>query len=266
MSCAVRFAGVIRFFVMRRLSVPVLVLLSITAAAAPARAQAPVAADSGRYVIFQGDVPVAHEKNAFQWMGDSLVITAYTQRTLQDEAGMKHPWTKSVALVVDSRDLGLMSYTSNQEFQGHRLIRGLVPGDTSISYYAEEDGAGNASRFAQPPGRLFVMDSNLFTLFEVVCRGLAPRTFTQRPVQILALGDSLETPVATVTRGQTDTLRLGNRRVVARHYTFSDENASFEIWADARGRMLKLTHESGLRVEREPDPVAPPRRRTSRAR
>lgn len=255
------FAGVIRFSAMRRLSLPFLALLSVTALTAPARAQEHAEADSGRYVVFQGDVPMAHERNAFQWMGDSLVITAYTQRTMQDEQGVNHPWTKTVMMVVDSRDLGLKSYTSIQEYQARRLTRGLVPGDTSISYYAEMDGDGNAARFAQPPGRLYVMDSNLFTLFEVICRSLAPKTFAQRPVQLLALTDSLETPIATVTRGPVDTLHFGNRRVVARRYTFADESVTFQIWADARGRMLKLTHESGLRVEREPDPVALPRRR-----
>lgn len=263
MSCTMPSAGVIRFSVMRRLSLPALAILSVAALAMPARAQGHAEADSGRYVVFQGDTRMAHERNSFYWMGDSLVITAYTQRTMQDEQGKNHPWTKTVVMVVDSRDLGLKSYTSVQDYQAHRLTRGLVPGDTSISYYAEIDGEGNAARFAQPPGRLYVIDSNLFTLFEVICRSLAPKTFAQRPVQLLALGDSLETPIATVTRGPADTLRLGNRRVVARRYTFADESVTFQIWADARGRMLKLTHESGLRVEREPDPIASPRRRPS---
>jgi hypothetical protein len=226
-----------------------------------ALAQGRVEADSGRFVIFQGDVPMARERFAFQWMGDSLVITAFNQRTLEDEQGVKHPFQKSLALVVDSRDLGLRSYTSIEQFQGHTVTRGLVPGDTSISYYSEYDGMGSAARLVQPPGRLYVMDSHLFTLFEVISRSLAARTFTSRPVQLLALADSMRTPVATVTTGPADTLRLGTRRVPARRYTFADASASFALWTDARGRVLRLTHESGLRVEREPDAAPPPRKR-----
>jgi len=264
MSCAFQRRAVLGFFAMRRLA---LLALGLSfALAAPASAQNPTQADTGRYVVFQGDTPMAQEKNAFQWVGDSLVITAFTRSTMEDAQGARHPWTKSVAMVVDARDLGLMSYTSNQTFQGHTLIRGLVPGDTSISFYEEIDGAGTASRLAQPPGRLYVLDSQLFTLFEVVCRSLAPKTFTSRPVQLLALGDTMGTPVATVTRGPVDTLRLGSRRVAARLYTLADESATFQIWADLRGRMLKLTHASGLRVEREPDPVAPARRRARATR
>jgi hypothetical protein len=76
----------------------------------------------------------------------------------------------------------------------------------------------------------------------------------------------MATPIAKVTRGQADTLRLGNRRVLARRYTFEDESATFQIWADMRGRMLKLTHDSGLRVEREPDAAPAARRRATRKR
>lgn len=237
-------------------------LLALLLLPSPALAQGKVEADSGSFVIFQGDVPMARERYAFQWMGDSLVITAFNQRTLQDEQGAKHAFQKSLALVVDSRDLGLRSYTSIEQFQGHTMTRGLVPGDTSISYYSEFDGLGNASRLVQPPGRLYVMDSHLFTLFEVISRSLASKSFTSRPVQILALADSMRTPVATVTAGRADTLRLGTRRVPARQYTFADESAAFALWTDARGRMLKLTHaESGLRVEREPDAAPPARKR-----
>lgn len=252
--------GVIRSRVMRahcRLAA----LLALLLLPAIALAQGQVEADSGRFVIFQDDVPMARERFAFQRMGDSLVITAFNQRTLQDEQGVKHPFQKALALVVDSRDLGLRSYTSIEQFQGHTMTRGLVPGDTSISYYSEYDGMGTATRLVQPPGRLYVMDSHLFTLFEVISRSLAARTFTSRPVQILALADSMRTPVATVTAEPADTLRLGTRRVPARRFTFADESASFALWTDASGRLLRLTHESGLRVEREPDTAPPPRKR-----
>jgi hypothetical protein len=234
---------------------------------AAALAQSRTEADSGHFVIYQGDVPMARERCTFQWMGDSLVITAVHQRTLQDEQGVKHPYQKLLALVVDSRDLGLRDYTSIEQFQGQTVTRGLVPGDTSISFYEERDGMGNAIRLAQPPGRLYVMESNLFTLFEVISRSLAGKTFTSRPIQVLALADSLRTPIATVTAGRTDTLRFAGRRLAARQYTFADPSATFELWADARGRVLKLTHElSGLRVEREPDLPRPPRKYTRRAR
>ncbi len=233
----------------------------LAAPAAHAQPRAAVA-DTGRLIIFQGTTPIAREAFAFNHMGDSLFVVAVNERKLQDDKGQLHPFKKTLSLVVDSRDFGLIRYTSIQEFQGHFTTRGLVPGDTSITYYEEFDGAGNAMRLVQPPGRLFVMDAQLFSLFEVMCRSLADKTFTSRRIQLLALADTMATPLATVTQGKPDTLTMGNRRVPTRRYTFEDPTVRFELWADMRGRMLRLVHEeTGLHVEREPDAVTLTRKR-----
>jgi len=246
---------------MRPLSGLVLALSLLAVVPRPAHAQAPARADSGRFIVFSGDTPVAREHYVIQWMGDSLVFSAVSERQFQDEQGRRLPYQKALGLVADARDLGLQRYVSNEDFGGSRLVRGLVPGDTSITYYQEHDGAGEAFRLVQPPGRLYVMESPLFSLFEVICRSLSEKTFTTRRVQLLALSDSMSTPVATITRLAADTLGLGGHRVVTRHYRFEDPSATFDLWADADGRLIRLVHEpSGLHVEREPDAAPPPGR------
>src|SRR5262249_29944158 len=151
---------------------------------------------------------------SFQNYGDSIVVTSDTQRQFLDEKGIRHPFLKSMLLVVDARDLGLLRYASGQKFEGHTITQGLVPSDTAMSYYRELDKAGSAGVVGQPPGRLFVMDSQMFALFDVLCRSLAGKVFTTRRVQMLELQrDSLETPLATITAGTEDTLRLGRARV-----------------------------------------------------
>jgi len=237
----------------------ILVVLALLAAA-PALALEPAPADSGRLVVYQGEMPIMNERFTFQFLGDSLALTAVSERKLRDEQGALHPYQKTLLLVADARDLGLQRYLSIEEFQGHKLTRGLVPGDTSITYYRELDGAGEASRLVQPPGRLYVMESPMFSLFEVLCRGLADKSFTTRRAQLVALSDSMATPLATITRLAPDTLRNAGQSVIARHYRLEDPGATFDLWADPRGRLLKLAHAaSGLRVERLPDPAAPPK-------
>jgi hypothetical protein len=226
---------------------------------ARAQAPAPSAVDSSQLVVFEQDVPIAHERNVFQYMGDSLVVIATLKRDFVDEQGAHHALSKSMMLVVDSRDLGLIRYLSTQEFNGHEIVRGLIPGDTSMTYFIEMDGAGNADRVVQPPGRLFVMDSQLFSLFDVVSRSLATKKFTTRRVQMLALSaDSLAAPLATVTALGADTLAIGGTKQPVRHFAFEDPSARFELWADQQGRLVRLLHaESGLRVERVPTAAAP---------
>ena len=242
---------------------PTLLLLALLALTLPSAARAAGAPpDSGRFIVFQGDMPVANEKFTFQFLGDSLTLTALSRRTMQDEKGQRHAYQKSMVLVADARDLGLQRYMSIQEFQGVKIQRGLIPGDTSVTYFYEENGGGNAFRLVQPPGRLYVMDSPMFSLFEVVTRGLAGKQFTTRRMQLLALTDSMTTPLATVTTLKSDTLSVGERRVPVRRYRFEDESASFELYADSRGRLIRLVHApSGLHVEREPDPVAPAKKK-----
>jgi hypothetical protein len=158
-------------------------------------------------VIFDGAVPVANERYHYEYMGDSLMIESTTQRYFLDEKGQRHPFSKRMVVVVDAHDLGLQRYTSNQEFNGHRAVRGLLPGDTVMTYFTEIDGVGSADRVVQPPGRLFVLDQQLFTLFDVLCRSLAGKEFVSRRVQLVALApDSLTMPLATITLGKPDTL------------------------------------------------------------
>src|SRR5436190_15551907 len=214
---------VLRSHVMRGALRAVLVVFAGIALhpARDARAQVPAGVDSAQLVVFEHDVPVASERNVFQNMGDSLVVMATLKRDFVDEHGAHHPLRKSMMLVVDVHDLGLIRYLSTQEFNEHEIVRGLIPGDTSMTYYIEMDGAGNADLVVQPPGRLFVMDSQLFSLFDVLLRSLANKTFTTRHVQLLALQpDSLAAPLATVTALGADTLEVGRSKQPVKHFAF----------------------------------------------
>jgi hypothetical protein len=248
-----------------RATLAVLAVLALTAAVPAARAQVAPAADSGMLVIFDKDVPVANEHYRYQYMGDSLVISSTTQRQFQDEKGQRHAFTKRMVLVVDSHDLGLQRYTSQQEFNAHKAVRGLLPGDTAMTYFTEIDGVGSADRVVQPPGRLFVLDQQLFTLFDVLCRSLAGKEFTSRRVQLVALApDSLAMPLATITVGKPDTLQQGSARTPTRHYALEDQGLRFDLWADARGRMLRMANEpSGLSVERVPEQKPVPKKKAT---
>src|SRR5262249_32071328 len=153
-------------------------------------------------------------------MGDSLVVSAVTTRQLQDAQGRRHEFSKRSVVVVSAVDLGLKRYLSDQSFEGHHTVRGILPGDTVMSYYHDFDGAGEGVRIVQPPGRLFVLDSQVFTLFDVLSRSLAGKEFATRRVQLLAMErDSLSLPLATLTQGRPDTLEMGKSRIPARHYT-----------------------------------------------
>ena len=246
-----------------------LLLLAACALSSNAHAQTAAASDSGMLVLYDGTTVVGRETFVWENQGDSLLVTASASRPFVDPQGQRVRFEKQMEVVVDARDFGLKRYLSNQSFSGHKVVRGLLPEDTVLTYYSENDDAGDAVRLTQPPGRLFVLDSGLFTLFDVLTRSVASKQFVTRRVQMLTLApDTLLMPVATLTRTPDDTLRFGARRVIARRYVFEDASVRFDLWSDPAGRMLRLVHpESGLRVERLPDEAPPARpRRSARPR
>jgi len=239
--------------------------LALLLCAAPAAAQdhAPASLDHGRFVIIDHGNAIATEDFDYTSSGDSIVITSMARRRLRGPDGAEKEMTKKLGMVVNAFDFGLRSYTSNQEFDGHTSVKGVIPGDTSMTVYSEIDGAGNAERVTQPPGRLYIMDPMLFTLFDVIGRGLHGRSFTKRPIELVTLGATSGTVEASVEDAGTDTLRWGGRPTFARHLRLSDESGSFAVWMSPAGQMLRLENaENDLVVMREPPASAtPPRRR-----
>jgi len=212
--------------------------------------------DSGRLIVLDRGTPVGYEDFEYQRAGDSLLVSGLHTRTLRGPDGGTQKWVKKFGLVVDGRDLGLRSYTSNLEVGGKLSVKGVVPGDTAMTVYSEVDGAGTAERLVQPPGRLFVMDPPLFTLFDLICRSVSAQSLSKRPVELVTLGEPAGTARATMSAAGPDTIRWGGKRMIARRYLLTDEQGSFVAWVSPQGQMLRLLHQaSGLEVLRE-EPAA----------
>jgi hypothetical protein len=213
-------------------------------------------ADSGRFVVFDHGKPVANEVFEYDVTGDSLLVTALHTRKLRASDGVERLLRKNFGMVVDGFDFGLRSYTSNLDFDGHVNVRGLLPGDTSMTVYYETDGAGDASRIVQPPGRLFVMDPLLFTLFDVIGKNVHGKSFASRPIQLIALGKEAMPVEAQVTRAGSDTVQWGARRVIAERFTLTDPGSSFVMWVNDKGQMLRLENRANDLVVLREAPAA----------
>src|SRR4029077_18674053 len=83
-------AGMLRSGVMRPClrTLPAFALALCLASAATAQSTPPY---SSLLVVFERDVPVAHERSRIRDMGDSLVVEATAERTFRDEKGGRHP-------------------------------------------------------------------------------------------------------------------------------------------------------------------------------
>lgn len=233
-------------------------VLLATPAASAQQSPSPVI-DSGRLIVLDRGTPVGYEDFEYERQGDSLIVSGIHTRTMRDAEGKTAKWVKKFGLIVDGRDFGLRGYTSNLEVGGHLTVKGVVPGDTAMTVYSETDGSGSAERLVQPPGRLFVMDPPLFTLFDVVCRNVSAQSLARRPIELVTLGEQAATARATMSAMGPDTIRWGGRRMISRRYALADDQGTFLAWVSPEGRMLRLLHEaSGLEVLRE-EPGARPK-------
>lgn len=247
---------------MRKPFVPFLVLAAVLVAAfvSPALAQQDTASvrvlDSGRLLVFSRGTPVGVEDFQYERRGDSVLVTAMHTRHVAANGGKTLKWVKKFGLIVGVDDAALHSYFSNLEFDGHVTTRGIVPGDTAMTIYSEFDGNGDALRITQPPGRYFIMDPMLFTLFDVVCRAVSERPLARRPIELVSLGEQPGDSEATVSAAGADTITWGGKRTITKRWLLEDANSKFVFWSSPAGQMLRLLHEpSGLEVLRE-EPAA----------
>jgi hypothetical protein len=236
---------------------PILAALCALALASPSAAEPPRVeqVDKGSFVVYSRGRVVGAESFSIEASGDSLNVFSQAHQTFRTESG-EETVDKQMILVANRADFGLKMYQSNQKFRGREVVRGIVIGDTAFTLYREADGGGEGDRRVLPPGRLFVLDSQLFSLFDLICLSLKSRTFETWPISLVTLGERDSVLEATVTHLGSETVRWAAKPVKARKLRFSDGETTFLLWADPAGRMLRLVHEpTELRVERDAPPV-----------
>ena len=222
--------------------------------------------DKGSFTISRNGRVLGAETFQYDDGNDGLVVRARQYLTLPSSQG-DEPFEKGLDLMVGRLDFALRRYQSNRNFRGVKTIRALELSDTHYVAYREVNGRGEGDSRVLPPGRLFVMDSQIVTAFDLLCRGLQGSPFQSRPINLLALGPSDTMLDARVVSLGPETIRWGGKPVVARKLQLvADSQTTFTLWAGPRGELLRLVEPvGGLRAEREPPPLrkrrpAPPPR------
>lgn len=220
---------------------PLSLLLLALLFAAPASADPlPALVDSGTFRISLKNHVLGTERFTFESSGDSLIVSSYVVELIPHEDGAD-TLQKRMGLVVKALDYDLKNYESHQTYLGQRLHRGLVMGDTSFTSYFQINEEGSGDELVRPPGRIFVIDPQVFTLYDVICRNLHGRTFDQRELLTYMLGATDTTVQVLATNLGVETIRWGARLVPARKIGIHDGHAEYFLWMSDQGHMLRLT-------------------------
>jgi hypothetical protein len=211
--------------------------------------------DSGTFRISRDQHSLGTERFAYLALGDSLVISSWTIELVPRPDG-SDTLEKRMNMVVKGEDFDLRSYESHQTFLGQKLHRALVMEDTSFTSFTQINEAGTGDALVRPPGRIFVIDPQVFSLYDVICRDLNGRTFDKRSLLFYSLGAPDTTIEAIATDVGKETIRWGSGSVEARKIHIDDGQDEFFVWISRKGQMLRLSQPAyGMLIERVRTPV-----------
>lgn len=234
--------------------------MALAAPLARTATAAPRVTDKGTLKTFVGDRAVGVEAFQYQAEADTIVVTSELYQSRTSSSG-PDTLRKSMTLVLGAFDLQMRFYDSVQRYAGHTLRRSVVPRESTFTAFFDLDNGGEGRAYTLPAGHFYVLDSGLFSLFDVMGRMLHGRPFQKRSIMLFTLGQVDSLIEASVSDLGTETVRWGAKPVQARKLEFSDGGTRFLVWTGPDGRMLRLEQpESRMRVERDPPPVRPRKR------
>ena len=234
----------------RRLGAPLLGLALLALTASMPRAA--TLDDAGTYRVYQKDRLLGTEDFWMHTGHDSLLVRSSLRELLPRPGGIPDSLSKVAQLVLAAGDGNLVGYVSQEYVNGSPLRRELVMYDTTYTSYRQRGLGGYSDVFVRPPGRLYVVDPQVFALFDLLFRHMHEQSFDERPVTMVYLAGRDTSVEATVKRLGADSVRVGKRSLAAEKFSFTDPWAEFFAWVSPTGRMLKLTQPVvGLRVERD---------------
>jgi len=228
----------------------ILLLLAAFGALVPAPGRG-TTLDQGSFKIYRHDQPLGAETFVFAEGNDSLTVEARQFLTIPTADG-EQPLERAADVLLSRTDFSLRGFSSSRTFQGQTTGRGPAFSDTHYVAFRQNDRGGEAESRILPPGRIYVMDSQIITLFDIICRSFQDRAFKSRDINLLALGPSDTMLTAHATTLGTETIRWGEKPVVAHKLQLKvDSQTTFTFWIGPRGQLLRLIEPvGGLRAER----------------
>lgn len=231
--------------------------VSVLSAAAPSSAETtPPPDDAGSFTILQYGRPVGREDFKIVSRRDSVILESKGSLTFDPSQPTR---VKNMRCALRSENWTLLTYNAAQDIQGQVYRVGVTPGrDTTVTVYREQGISGDARVYYRPPGRLFVLDAMMYSLFQLMTQSLGPVPFEERTIAVLTIAGQDTVVEAKLRRLPDESIRWGSKPVTAHRMRFEQGGLALEMWTDPRYRVLRITHDpSGLAVERKAPAVKP---------
>jgi hypothetical protein len=210
--------------------------------------------DQGAFKVTFQEHALGRETFEIAIHAESLYVMSEYRQPMRQGDSLR----RTLLLVVRHFDNDLIAYKSTLRLpDSPKITRGVTLGDTVVNVYRESETGGEGVTFVRPPGRLFVVESNLYALLDLLFRDLNSRQgWTTRPVNLVVVGERDTVVQATARSLGPETTRWGNGPITANKYSVSDGRTEFVAWMAPKGYTIRIEVPAiGLRVEREAPPV-----------
>lgn len=216
--------------------------------------------DQGFYRVYQSDRLLGTEFVTFEQRSDSSLVVSMVDEVLPRPGGTLDTLRKNSILAVSARDGAVRGYQSHQMVNNDLLSRSLSMSDETYTSYRESSAGGFGDTYERPPGRIYIVDPQVFALFDVICRDMHTQRFDERTITMLYVTARDTAVDGRVKRLGKAPFKLGKQTVMAEKFSITDPWSEFFVWVSPSGRMLRLTLPAvGLRAERDPDSLKPGR-------
>jgi hypothetical protein len=184
--------------------------------------------------------------------GDSLVSVSTVRYELHGQGGLTtyEKWTLGITRSLDSYPL---LYQTRESIGGRQRALNVTFRAGTALIFRESEGRGGATAVGMPPGRIYILDPNVYEQIERVVSEFYARGLPSRMQNIIM------TPRDTVleirlTRGPKENIELpGRGKLAATRVDIFDDLTLIKTWVDDGGLLVRVEAPAQkLRVVRLP--------------
>jgi hypothetical protein len=170
---------------------------------------------------------------------DSVITSSNVVYDLRSGPRLMH-YEKRALRIATSLDNHLFLYQSAEQIGQEERALAVTTYDTSATIYHENNGAGEGSVIAVPPGRIYVLDPSVYEQVESLTRDFALSGLPGRSMH--ALIPSRDTVITIqMKRGPKEKVQgTGGKPLMAQRVDMYDDLTRIQAWLDDSGNLVRL--------------------------
>lgn len=197
--------------------------------------------DDGSFLISVDGKPAGTEKFAVHSSKDKVEVKVQTSLSVEQN-GNQVTVESSSNLVLDG-EFQPQTYSWKQRGAKSSGMEIDFRSSPAAAKYHTVDGKADNRQIALPKD-FVVLDDNVLTDYEILLERYERTAGGNQVITAFIPQEALPGRI-TVNKAGEESIDIGNRKIKATHYTATTDLAAIDLWADSRGRLLRISCPAG---------------------